>query len=161
MNLEIIHTELRSEKFDWFVLSPIEPFNLGNQSALWPRAITNDGEHFHVRSISIFWHARQHSSKQAGLLVELPNSGARRLLVTACRNSKLLESCGTISTEHFPQRERERHFLNCGPLSHFQIFHDFSEGLFGLHMGAGFSVCPIFASLVFANQESPLTTGKK
>merc|ERR1711985_55034 len=56
---------------------------------------------------------------------------------------------------------RERHFLNCGPLSHFQIFHDFSEGLFGLHMGAGFSVCPIFASLVFANQESPLTTGKK
>ena len=107
MNLEIIHTELRSEKFDWFVLSPIEPFNLGNQSALWPRAITNDGEHFHVRSISIFWHARQHSSKQAGLLVELPNSGARRLLVTACRNSKLLESCGTISTEHFPQRERD------------------------------------------------------
>jgi hypothetical protein len=109
-----------------------------------------------VRSISIFWHARQDTSKQAGLLVELPHSGARRLLVTARRNSELLESCGTISTERSAAFAAERNFLNRGPLSHFQIF---SEGLFGLHMGVGFGVCPIFASLVFANQESPLSTG--
>ena len=127
-----------------------------NQSAFRPRANTNDGEHFHVRSISIFWHARQHTSKQAGLLVELPNSGARRLLVTSLCNSELLESCGTISTERSAAFPAERNFLNRGPLSHFQIF---SEGLFGLHMGVGFGVSPIFASLVFANQESPLSTG--
>ena len=89
-------------------------------------------------------------------MVELPHSGARRLLVTARRNSELLESCGTISTERSAAFAAERNFLNRGPLSHFQIF---SEGLFGLHMGVGFGVCPIFASLVFANQESPLSTG--
>ena len=85
-----------------------------------------------------FWHARQHTSKQAGLLVELPHSGARRLLVTARRNSELLESCGTISTERSAAFAAERNFLSRGPLSHFQIF---SEGLFGLHMGVGFGVC--------------------
>merc|ERR1712072_975506 len=93
-----------------------------NQSAFRPRGSTNDGEHFHVSSISIFWHARQHTSKQAGLLVELPHSGARRLLVTARRNSELLESCGTISTERSAAFAAERNFLTADRSLIFRFF---------------------------------------